>query len=410
MTLSKVRTKEQSESGIIFNIPTTELVNENVPKKSDPVFYNKKQALNRDISVAVLKGWSEIYDVEFSNIAEPFSGTGIRALRYALQVPSIKSIYVNDIAPKSINITKKNFKNYNDTLKNKVKISYHNTDAKLFFLRLRQEEIFLNFIDIDPYGSPQQFMRSALLTLEKSGVIAVTATDMPVITGLYPSKAYRLYNIPFNVRNRSYCHEIGLRMFIAYLQREGLFYKQKLIPILSYYADHYVRVFMVNKIGGSIEDIIYSHGYVLDCPKCNKRTFYDWERKDKESAVYCDNCRNPVVPIGPIYIEKLHDTNLINYLCNNLDAFIKNGMIDRINRFKKIVPLFKEDLVVNIPWFYSMGNLGKLMKKSLVSPKQMIVILKKMGYNASLTHFSGQGVKTDYTLELDDGSKFVQDI
>ena len=88
---------------------------------------------------------------------------------------------------------------------------------------------------------------------------------MPVITGKFPEKAYRLYQIPnYRVSNRSYCHEVGLRMLIAYIQREALFYKLPLVPLLSFYVDHYVRVFMHHNTKFTIDKVIQSHGYIYD--------------------------------------------------------------------------------------------------------------------------------------------------
>lgn len=400
-----MKTKNIVEAGIQFEIPISNKTNSNVkiPKRSDPVFYNKIQALNRDISIAVLNSWSSIHNRKFTNLAEPFSGSGIRALRYAIQGTGINSIYMNDIAPNSISVTRKNFDLNSKKIEN-LTHAYYSMDAKLFFLELRKKDIFLDYIDVDPYGSPQPFMRSALLTLQDNGIIAVTATDMPVITGLYSDKAYRRYNIPFKVRNRSYCHEIGLRMFIAYLQREGLFYKQALTPILSYYADNYVRVFLQNSKDYSMKQIIHSHGFILDCRNCSKRTVYDWEKKDK-FPYNCSNCEKSVSPIGPIYLGQLHDKNLIDYMDENKLDLIHKGKIDRRSRYEKFLYLFKEDLKIDLPWFYHLGSLGKTMMLSLPSPSELVKILQNLGYEASLTHFNGQGIKTDYAIELSDGKE-----
>lgn len=394
--------KTITEAGISFNIPEPVFKeldkSKAVPRKSDPVFYNPKQNMNRDLSLMVLHAVKDLQLSKLEHIAETFSGTGIRALRYAVQGPELKNIFINDISPRSIDLTKEIFTPYQSSISSKI--HYYNLDAKLFFLKLREEKQFLDFIDIDPYGTPQPYIRNALLTLEQSGVLAVTATDMPVVTGLYPEKAYRMYQIPnYRVHNRSYCHEIGLRMIIAYLQREALFYKMPMDPLVSFYADHYVRVFMHHTRTKTVDKIIQNHGYVNDCQHCNKRQYYSWKQSFKWEPV-CSNCQKTVKPIGPIYLGPLHNSRVIDQLQTYLVTFPKKGILDRRYRLERLIPLFKNELEVDEPWFYNIGDVGK-NKYFLSSPKLLVQKIREKGFKASLTHFEGQAIKTNFPLELE---------
>lgn len=401
--------KKATESGINFLLPEVEeLIPEqkHVPRRSDPVFYNAKQSLNRDISIMMLHAIKELHLSKLENIIETFSGTGIRALRYALQAPSFTNLYVNDIAPRSIQLTKDNFELH----KNKIHslVHYYNTDAKLLFLDLRKEDVFLDFIDIDPYGTPQPYLHNALLTLERSGIMAITATDMPVITGLYPEKAYRLYQIPnYKVANRSYCHEVGLRMLIAYVQREAFFYKHSLVPLLSYYCDHYVRFFLRNDPNVSIDKIIQSHGYISECTHCGKRDYYFWKDSFKHKNI-CSNCSKSVRPIGPLYLGPLHNESVVDKLQQYIIEFPKKQLIDRRARLERLIPLFKEDLQVQVPWFYEVGAISKKDKYSYPGPAVIVEKLRKKGFKASFTHFEGQAIRTDYPFEID-GKKLFEE-
>ena len=393
--------KTISEAGINFLLPEVEqLVPEakHIPRRSDPVFYNAKQSLNRDISIMMLHAIKNLQLNKLENVVETFAGTGIRALRYALQGPKLQNLYINDISPPSINLTKDNFALYKDKITTQT--HYYNMDAKLLFLELRQQDIFLDFIDIDPYGTPQPYLRNALLTLENSGVLAITATDMPVITGKYPEKAYRLYQIPnFKVANRSYCHEIGLRMLIAYVQREALFYKLPLVPLLSYYCDHYVRAFLHHDSSVSVDKIIQTHGYITDCSQCGKREFFSWKDSFKHKYI-CSNCSSNVRPLGPLYLGPLHQNSVVVQLQRYIIDFPKKHLIDRRARLERMIPLFKEDLKVNLPWYYELGYISKKYKLSIRSPALIIEKLHEKGFDAGLTHFDGQSIRTNYPLEL----------
>lgn len=397
-----LNTKTIFEAGIEFLLPQIEgpaSETNQIPRRSDPVFYNPKQALNRDISILMLQSIKELGLSKIDNIAETFSGTGIRALRYALQAPETKNIYINDISSRSVDLTKENFTLHKSKINSSI--HYSTTDANLFFLELRKQDIFLDFIDIDPYGTPQPYLHNALLTLEKNGVIAVTATDMPVITGKYPEKAYRIYQIPnYKIKNRSYCHEIGLRMLIAYIQREAFFYRIPLIPLLSYYCDHYVRVFMHHEKGLTIDKIIQSHGYVTDCTHCGKRQWYSWSESFKHPSI-CSNCSFAVLPVGPIYLGPLHNVSVIEKLQASFIDFSKKNFIDRHQRARRLISLFAEDLKIEIPWYYHLGEFSKKKKIDQSSPSTIVKILEQNGFTASLTHFDGPAIKTNYPLELD---------
>lgn len=391
-----------SESGINFLLPEVENPepeSKHIPRRSDPVFYNPRQGLNRDLSIMVLHAVRELNISKLERVVETFSGTGIRALRYTLQVPGIQDLFINDISPRSIDLTKKNFELHRDN--HHVNLHYYNQDANLFFLKLREEDHFLDFIDIDPYGTPAPYIHNALLTLEKSGVLAVTATDMPVITGKFPEKAYRLYQIPnYKVSNRSYCHEIGLRMLIAYVQREGFFFKKRFVPLLSFYADHYVRIFFHQDSSTTIDKIIQSHGYVTDCTHCGKRDFFFWKESFSHKRL-CSNCSASVRPIGPIYLGPLHSNRIVDKLQEYLQTFPKQNLMDRRQRLDRIVPLFKEDLKITLPWYYELGNISKKHKFSIHSPQYLIDKLLEHGQQASLTHFDGQAIRTDYPIEIE---------
>ena len=76
-------------------------------------------------------------------------------------------------------------------------------------------------------------------------------------------------------------------------------------------------------------------------------------------------------------------------------------MIDRKKRVERMLPLLEEDLKVNLPWFYSVGALGKQFSKAVPSPSVLVGKILEMGSNASLTHFSGQALRTNLPLELD---------
>jgi tRNA (guanine26-N2/guanine27-N2)-dimethyltransferase len=126
-----------------------------ISKEMD-VFYNPVMKLNRDVSVLLLNCVGK----KNMQIGSPLAGSGVREIRFAKELDKgiVKSISVNDISVKAFNAIKNNIK------KNKInskKLIASNQDANLFLLNSSG----FDYIDIDPFGSPNAFLDSAVKRL-----------------------------------------------------------------------------------------------------------------------------------------------------------------------------------------------------------------------------------------------------
>jgi tRNA (guanine26-N2/guanine27-N2)-dimethyltransferase len=135
---------------------------EKISKEMD-VFYNPVMKFNRDMAVLVLNC------IPCKKIGLPLEASGIRGIRILAEVKCKKEVFLNDISPDAVKMMKKNFKLNN--IKGGFKI--FNQDANIFLL----ENKGFDYIDIDPFGSPNPFLDSALKAIAREGIIAVTATD-----------------------------------------------------------------------------------------------------------------------------------------------------------------------------------------------------------------------------------------
>ena len=98
-----------------------------------------------------------------------------------------------------------------------------------------------DYIDIDPFGFPGRFLDAAALRIARKGILAVTATDLGALCGSFPKVCNRKY---WAEPKRDYMmHETGLRILIRKIQLIGIQYEKALIPLFSYYKDHYFRIF-----------------------------------------------------------------------------------------------------------------------------------------------------------------------
>lgn len=343
--------------------------------KELPVFYNLVMKLNRDISVLLLRSL-EIPDMI---IADPMAGTGVRGIRFEKELPKmiIESISVNDNSEDAIKLIERNIK-----LNKCSKIRIANKDANLFML----ESKGFDYIDIDPFGTPNPFLDSAIKRLSRNGILAVTATDTSALSGTYPAACRRKY-FARPIRNELK-HEAGIRILIRKIQLIAAQYDKALFPILSYSKDHYFRIFFRNKKGKSaVDDVIHEHRFLRYCNKCGK---FELANTNKESC-----CEVSMEYAGPMWAGSLGDYRLL----------VKMSKENIIEQNSKFIEILKNEYRVKAPFFYDLHTISKRFGLSFNPRKDDIIRkIKNSGYKASETHFLGTGIKTtipnDELIEL----------
>jgi len=154
--------REQREGEAAFFAPIGKI------SKDLPVFYNPVMKANRDISVLIAK---LKLDTD-SLVGLPLAGTGVRGLRLMLE-SGMKNVYFNDKNEKAVTVIKKNLKT------NHLEADVKCMDANDFILASKG----FYYIDIDPFGSPNDFLDSAMKRLARGGILAVTATDTAPLCG-----------------------------------------------------------------------------------------------------------------------------------------------------------------------------------------------------------------------------------
>jgi len=210
-----------------------------------------------------------------------------------------------------------------------------------------------DYIDIDPFGSPNKFIDSAVKRISRGGILAVTATDTSALAGTYPKACKRKYwATPLRDELK---HEIGIRILIRKIQLISAQYDKALQPVLSFSKDHYMRLYLECKKGKvAVDEMLELHG------------------KFKES--------------GPLWLGRLHDSRLLNKIRKASD-----------DPFYDI--LYQESKIDTIG-FYSLPHICKRLKYGPIPRKQgLIDKIISMRYRCSPTHFDNQSIKTDMPEE-----------
>ncbi len=322
-------------------------------------FYNPQMTSNRNISILLLNSLSN----KNMRLALPLAGSGIRGFRYLkeLKKDKIKELHLND-----------HKENYLDSLKGTIelnkltgeKLYVHNQEASLFLLNQQG----FDYIDIDPFGSPNPFLAAAVARINRKGILAVTSTDTAALTGTYFKATKRKY---WAKPLKNYLmHELGLRILIRKVQLQGIQFNKALIPVLAYYKDHYYRVYFVS--ANSKEEsynIAKQHQYFLYCKKC-------LDFKSSEFNKEKCSCGNSFQYSGPLWVGKLFNKKL-------LAKMLKDNKFKEEQKFLKILEKEKDVL-----GFYDLHVLAKNSKQNSLKLEETI---KKT--RGSRTHFSCTGFK-----------------
>jgi len=329
--------------------------------KKLPVFYNPVMKLNRDISVLLL---NSVPDKNLQ-MALPLAGSGIRGIRFLkeLKKGKIKNITFNDY--KTLENIKKNLK-LNDLDRDK-KILLEKKDANLLML----ESKGYDYIDIDPFGSPNPFLENPIVRLSRGGILGVTATDTSALSGSSETSCRRKYWAK-PLRNE-FMHETGIRILIRKIQLIGMQNEKALVPIFSFSKDHYYRIFFRCEKGKQVsEKLSKQHKYLL----------YNWKTMEREVSEY--NFKKNYEYAGSLWTGKLWNSKLVDKMYTNCDKTNKK-MFDMLT-------LIKEESKIDTVGFY---DLHKMAQKKNIDVPKIKDYLKK---GSSRTHFLGWGIRSKKPL------------
>ena len=336
------------------------------------VFYNPVMLHNRDISVLALSVFQE-ETKRTLKVADCLAATGMRGIRYALEVPGVSDVYFSDMNPEAIRLIKKNVK------LNKIKGAHiEEKDANVL---LSEHKYEMDFVDIDPFGTPVQFLDSAARAVSNKGMLGITATDTAPLSGTYRRAAIRKYGA-VSLRCDMQ-HEIGIRILIANIARECAKYDKGFVPLLSVSELHYFRVFgRIKKTKSAAEENIENVGYLAYCTSCGFREF----KKDK-CAETCPECAKKLSFPGPLWTGNIFDADFCGKVAEKSHAMKDGALV-------KLLDTISEESEIS-GFFYDLGMLSSILKIPPPRINDIIEKLKKEGFLASRTHFLLTGLRTD---------------
>ncbi|KAL6711182.1 RNA methyltransferase tRNA(m5U54)methyltransferase [Coniothyrium glycines] len=267
------------------------------------------------------------------SILDALSATGLRALRYAQEIPFATSITSNDMSQGAVASIKLNVKH------NKLedKITPHTGNAIAYMYGFCDKKGF-DVIDLDPYGTAAPFIDSALQAINDEGLLCVTCTDSAIFASHgYLEKTYSQYGgLPLKGEP---CHEGGLRLILHAIASSAARYGMAIEPLLSLSIDYYIRVFVrVRKAPNDVKMLAGKTMIVYHCESgCGAWTTQFLARNKvtknkKGDSIYkhgfaqgptadshCQHCGFKTHLSGPMYGGPLHNVGFVERVLANLN-------------------------------------------------------------------------------------------
>ena len=303
-------------------------------------------------------------------ILDALSATGLRALRYAREIPFATKIIANDMSKEAVESIELNVE-HNDL---KDVVFPHVGDARSFMYSkvgnelLRSDPNYVHrfdVIDLDPYGTAVPFFDAAFQALADGGLLCVTCTDAGVFASVgYSEKTYDLYGgMPLK---GAHSHEGGLRLILHSLASSAAKYGIAIEPLLSLSIDFYARVFI--RVHRKQTDVKLLAGTTMILYSCDHGCG-SWEvqplqrnraEEDKRGEKYfkysiaraplasrsCEHCGSIMHLGGPMWAGPLHNPSFVQKMLDKLPTLRQKdfGTLDRLEGMLTLA--MEEDLTL----------------------------------------------------------------
>lgn len=395
------------------------------------VFYNPVQEFNRDLTCAVLTEFARMQlqpkgihvllpgedpppsgDTEVRlavpgqrcegglRVLEALAASGLRSVRFALEVPGLDAVVANDCSPRAVEILQRSVgRNGAGGV-----VEPHQEDATLLLYRSAAQRSLFDAIDLDPYGSPAPFLDAAVQALSDGGLLCVTCTDTAVLAGNSPEACYGKYGA-VSIKG-GFCHEMALRIVLHALQLRASCHRRSIAPLLAVSADFYVRVFVRVFVGQlKAKAAASKQALVFHCVGCGTHHLQRMGRATPHGGGFkygvamgppvgptCEFCQQRHQIGGPIWADPLHDAPFVGRLLEALER--SPGRFRTEERMLGVLSVITEELP-DVPLYYTLAGLSSTLRCNTPSLLQLRSALLHSGHRVSLSHACRNAVKTD---------------
>lgn len=374
-------------------------------------------------------------------VLDALSATGLRALRYAHELPFITQVTANDLLSSAVESIKLNIRH--NKLEDKITATKGDALAHMYTLiakelsnlgKASKKTEKYDVIDLDPYGTAATFLDAAVQAVrDDGGLLCVTCTDAGVwASNGYPEKAFALYGgIPMK---GNHSHEGGLRLILNAIATSASRYGLTIEPLLSLSIDFYARVFVrVKKSPASVKFQAGKTMVVYSCDqgcgswttqlllrnratanKLGTGTFYKHTMAAAPTTDHlCEHCGYKMHLAGPMYAGPLHSEDFIKRILDEVSNAPTEvyGTLDRVKGMLTTAleeqleaPSLegrepsKDDAVAGVepyPFFFLPTQIARALHCATPGDDAFRGALRHLGYQVTRSHCKPGSIKTD---------------
>lgn len=373
-------------------------------------------------------------------ILDALSATGLRALRYAQEIPFATSITANDMDRKAVKSIEMHLEH--NRLAHKIQPTTSNALAHMYGIAHPPMTAHgpahisgkYDVIDLDPYGTAAPFIDAALQALNDGGLLCVTCTDSGIFASCgYSEKTFSLYGgLPVK---GNHAHEVGLRLIAHSVAAAGAKYGIAIEPLLSLSIDFYARLFI--RIRRSPADVKFLAGKTMLAYECDsgcgtwttqllgrnvkqagsQNNFKYGMSQGPSADKLCQHCGSKTHIAGPMWAGPLHHPAFIEKILKDVQSADKNiygtttrmeGMLDTAldelldTEYEKesqapdsALPKLVPDSLDQQPFFFIPSAVAKAVQCQAPPEAAIKGALRHAGYRATRSHCKAGSVKTN---------------
>jgi tRNA (guanine26-N2/guanine27-N2)-dimethyltransferase len=351
-----------------------------------PVFYNPAMKMNRDSAILALGALHNRLSRPL-NVCEPMCGSGVRGIRMALEAEGVKEAVLGDMSYNAVRLAEEN------VLMNGVSdsVRVRRMEANLLLSLHARPLARFDYTDIDPYGTPAPYIDAAVRATMRDGMIALTATDMAPLCGVNVRACLRKYGST-SLRT-GYSHETALRILAGAFVRVAAVHEVASRPAFGFFADHYVRLYiLLDKGKKRADESLKEMGYLLHCPRCRSYRSVKGSLLGEKGA--CGACGSEMKAAGPLWLGDLADEGF----CSDMVEFSESSFIGSNRRLMGIIGRVRGE--IGMPsGFFVVDELSSDLGVQSRRIEPVIEGLIESGFRAVVSHADSRGLKTDAPLE-----------
>ncbi|XP_021362310.1 tRNA (guanine(26)-N(2))-dimethyltransferase-like [Mizuhopecten yessoensis] len=373
--------------------------NKKVPVSSGEVNINDVEKPQKKICVDDIEAGKKCADG--ISILDSLAASGLRSIRYGLEIPGVKKIVANDFDKTAVEAIQKNIER--NKLDHLVTSSFG--DASMVMYMSKGTDAAFDVIDLDPYGGASQFLDAAVQSVSEGGLLCVTCTDMALLCGRTPESCRARYGT-MSYRS-SYCKEMALRILLQSMETTANRYSRYIIPMISISADFYIRVFVRVFTGAAnvrLSSLKLANMY--HCSGCGAFTVQRLARKlpTKGNELQlstahgppvtdlCEHCEHKHYVAGPVWADRLHDTDFVKRVIKYVQG--KQADFQTRKRIIGMLSLVSEELQ-DCPMYYVINDVCKKAHVSQVKSELFRSALLNAGFEVSMSHAEQNSIKTN---------------